>query len=128
MRPVPISLYHKLLEMKKSLSFSGGLQGVTFNAKKPFRELQVLSVRFDFPVRQINHPAIAIVVKTANKVFTAISRLEEMDGSGFHPINIMKRLGQITDLDADRFDTVEIRPYNFSMHPKQHVSVEINYN
>jgi hypothetical protein len=114
--------------MKKSLSFSGGLQGITFNAKKPFRELQVLSVRFDFPVRQINHPAIAIVVKTANKVFTAISRLEEMDGSGFHPINIMKRLGQITDLDADRFDTVEIRPYNFSMHPKQHVSVEINYN
>lgn len=114
--------------MKKSLSFSGGLQSVTFNARKPFKELQVVSVRMDLPVKQINHPAIAIVVKTANKVFTAISRLEEMDGSGFHPINIMKRLSQITDLDTDRFDTVEIRPYNFSMHPKQHISVEINYN
>jgi hypothetical protein len=51
-----------------------------------------------------------------------------MDGSGFHPINIMKRLGQITDLDTDRFDTVEIRPYNFSMHPRQNISVEIRYN
>lgn len=128
MRPSPRSLYHKILEMKKSLSFSGELQGVIFNARKPFRELQVLSVRFDLPVKQINHPAIAIIVKAANKVFTAISRLEEMDGRGFHPINIMKRLSQITDLDTDRFDTVEIRPYNFSMHPKQQVSVEINYS
>ncbi len=114
--------------MKKNLSFSGSLQSVTFSTRKPFRELQVVSVRMDLPVRQINHPAIAIVVKAANKVFTAISRLEEIDGSGFHPINIMKRLGQITDLDTDRFDTVEIRPYNFAMHPRQNISVEIKYN
>ena len=40
----------------------------------------------------------------------------------------MKSIYQIKDIEQMTFDTVEIKPYNFYMHPRQQIAVEIAYN
>ena len=111
--------------MKKCINLSSHLQGITFCNKEPFKELQIISVQTELPIYQKTHPSIAIVLKNGNSILTTISRI---DSNGFEPINLMNKVKQIEESQDFNFDTIEIRPYNFSMHPKQHISVEIAYN
>ena len=110
--------------MNKCLFLNIAFQAVSFSSDKPFQKLQILSVQPEMPIQQKMHPSIAIILTNKDNVFTSISRI---DGNCFEPINLMKSIYQIKDIEQMTFDTVEIRPYNFYMHPRQQIAVEIAY-
>ena len=115
--------------MKRNIVFTGSHQQAFISAVRPIRDLEILSVDVERPMHQLNDPSITIMLKGGNKVYTTISRLQELNTVSGNPFNVIQRVREAAAEEGiTSFDAVEIRPYNFYVHPRQSISLELRFN
>jgi hypothetical protein len=90
-----------------------------------FRNLKVVKAWAERPIHQVNKPYLSFVLKGGDKVFTAISPVDT-SGKSFVPINLLERIAVIYADQDIKLDSLQIRPYNFAVHPAQRIHVKLS--
>lgn len=115
--------------MKRNIVFTGAQQQAFISAIRPIRDLEILSVDVERPMHQLTDPSIAIMLKGGNKVYTTISRLQELNTNAGNPFDVIQRVrAAAAEEGIMSFDAIEIRPYNFYVHPRQSISLALRFN
>jgi hypothetical protein len=90
-----------------------------------FRNLKVVKAWAERPINQVHKPYLSFVLKGGDNVFTTISPVDN-SGKFFIPINLLERIAVLYANQDIKLDSLQIRPYNFAIHPAQRIHIKLS--
>lgn len=89
-----------------------------------FKNVKVMKAWVEKPIHQVAKPYLTFILKGGDHVFTALSPVDT-HGKSFVPVNLMQKMEEL-EVEGIQLDTLQIRPYNFPMHPEQRIHIRLS--